>query len=248
MIRLAYIQRAGGEFFSEAAYCFWKGCGQLDIPTATFNQETGLEGLDITKHTLVYGGIGNVRKAFDLLGVKQPTVGEMPPEEVLWLYGRRVWATTMAEVRQGYEDGRHFFIKPLKVHKAFGGHVTTPSVGTLQLTAGFGNEFEVLASEVVNFHSEYRLFVHNGKVVASRFYRGDFRVAPDYAVADQFLAAIKCPPVAYSLDLGVDDDGRTLVVEMNDAFSLGHYGMASTPYAQMVIDRWEEIVGDGQAS
>jgi hypothetical protein len=49
--------------------------------------------------------------------------------------------------------------------------------------------------------------------------------------------------VAYSLDLGLAEDGRTLIVEINDCFSLGTYGFPALPYAQMVVDRWSEIVG-----
>jgi len=243
MIKLAYIQKKNGEFLSEAAYSFWKGCDALGIDTVGFEQDAGIDDLEVTKETVVYGGIGTVRKAFTKLGVPQPTVGEMPPAEVLPFYGRRLWATTMLEVRYGYEDNKFFFIKPLREHKAFGGHVTSPSIGSLALTARFPDNFEILASEVMYFKSEYRLFIHQGKIRDSRFYRGDFRHSPDYTVADRFLEAIQKPPVAYSLDLGVTDDGQTFVVEVNDAFSLGHYGMPHTPYASMVIDRWEEIVG-----
>lgn len=243
MIELAFIQKHEGEFFSDSAYTFWKGCHALGIPTKFFEQTAGIAELDLTKQTLVYGGIGNVRKAFDRLGVPQPTVGEMPPLEVLEFYGRRIWVTTMTEVRQGYEDNRFFFIKPLKVHKIFPGHVTSPSINTLALTAGFPDDFEILASEIMRFQSEFRLMIHAGKIKDSRFYRGNFRATPDYRVADEFLATIELPPIAFSLDLGVTEAGDTVVVEINDAFSLGHYGMPSAPYAQMVIDRWEEIVG-----
>lgn len=244
MIKLAHIQQKGGQFFSEAAYAFWKGCDLLGIETAFFDQgDDGFDALELTHETMVYGGIARVRKAFDRLGVAQPTVGELPPAEVLPLYGRRVWATAMREVRQGYEDNRFFFIKPLREHKAFPGHVTSGSISTLALTSGFADDFEICASDVMWFFSEYRLMIHRGRIRDSRFYRGDFRLAPDYTVADLFLETIDDPPVAYSLDLGVNVTGKTCVVEVNDAFSLGHYGMPSIAYAQMVIDRWEEIVG-----
>lgn len=243
MIRLAYVQKKDGEFFSEATYSFWHGCQKLGIETVAFDQDAGIDGLDITKDTVVYGGIGIVRKAFDRLGVPQPTVGEMPPAEVLPFYKRRVWVTTMAEVRQGYEDNRFFFIKPLREHKAFGGHVTSPSIATLQLTARFPDDFPIFASEIMHFIAEYRMFIHEGKIRGSRLYRGDYRVMPDYTVADEFLKTIELPPIAYSLDIGVSESGLTAVVEINDAFSLGHYGFPSVPYTNMVLDRWQQIVG-----
>lgn len=243
MIDLAYIQREDhGEFLSEATYSFWHGCTYLGIPTASFTQHT-IDTLPLTKSTMVYGGIGMVRKAFDRLGVPQPKLDGLPPAGTEALYGRRIWATTMAEVRQGYEDNRFFFIKPLKQHKAFTGHVTSGTLSSLAKTAHLEDSYEVMASEVVEFVAEYRLFVHRGKILGSRFYCGDFRQPVSYSVADEFITAFKDAPVAYSLDLGVDRRQMTRVVEINDAFSLGSYGMNSIAYTRMVMDRWEEIVG-----
>lgn len=243
MIELAYIQKQSdhGEFLSEAGYTFWHGCQQLGIDTKPFFPEQ-IEELELRPETVVYGGIGMVRRALERLGAPQPRVDGMPPEECRAFYGRRIWATTMAEVREGYEDNRFFFIKPLKLHKAFVGHVTSGNLSDLAKTATLDNDFEVMASEVVTFRAEYRLFVHRKKVIGCRFYSGDFRVTPDFSVADHFLQRYQSQPVAYSLDLGVTDKGETLVVEINDSFSLGAYGLSSIPYTKMVTDRWEEMV------
>ena len=102
-----------------------------------------------------------------------------------------------------------------------------------------------MASEVVNFRAEYRLFIHRKRVIGCRFYNGDFRLAPDFSVADRFLQLYQAQPIAFSLDLGITDKRETLVVEINDAFSLGAYGLGSIPYARMVTDRWEEMVSSG---
>ena len=50
-------------------------------------------------------------------------------------------------------------------------------------------------------------------------------------------------PVGYSLDLGVTDDGQTLLVEVNDAWALGAYGTPSIPFTEMIVNRWKEMVG-----
>ena len=243
MIKLAYIQKNKGEFFSETAYSFWSGCEALGIDTKFFEQSSGLDDLDLNEETMVFGGIKRVREAFTKLGVIQPTFGEMPPACLLDMYGRKIWATTMAEVRQGYEDNKFFFIKPLRVHKLFSGHVTSESIGSLARTAPFPDDLEIQASDVMYFSAEYRLFIHEGRIRDCRFYRGDFRKLVDFSVSDRCIEAHVGAPVAYSLDLWVSDhDGKTYVVEMNDAFSLGGYGIPSIPYITMVVDRWEEII------
>lgn len=242
-IEKAFIQRGDhGEIMSEPGYVFWNGARLLglDIEFYTIPQ---IDELPLTKETIVHGGVGMVRRAFQRLGVEQPKVGELPPEHLMSFYGRRLWATTMAEVRQGYEDDRFFFIKPLRRHKAFTGHVTKGAVGVLARTAQFDDDFEILASEVVYFDAEYRLFVHDGNILGARFYRGDFRRPLDWSVADRFIEAYTGAPISYSLDLGLAEDGRTLAIEINDCFALGTYGFPAVPYARMVIDRWAEIMG-----
>lgn len=110
-------------------------------------------------------------------------------------------------------------------------------------TASCPDDTAILASEVVRFVSEYRLFVHRGEIVGCRHYTGDYATPIDFDVARGAVEAFRSAPVGYSLDMGRTDDGRTLVVEVNDAFALGSYGLPSVRYADLVLDRWAEIVG-----
>lgn len=246
-IDLAYIQKKNGEFVNETAYSFWYGCQLLGIETKSFDETFGANNYQndlVTKDTLVHGHIGPVKKALKYLGIEpKPRVDGAPPPELLPYYGRNVWTSTMGEIRTHWAEDRHVFIKPLNSQKAFTGHVTSGKIGDLIQTAGFGDDFEVLCSDPVEFIAEYRLFVHHGIIIDCRRYRGDYRRIPDIdTTAVACVKAYKNAPCAYSLDLGVVIDGRTLVVEVNDAWALGAYGMPSIPYAQMVIDRWEEMV------
>ena len=45
------------------------------------------------------------------------------------------------------------------------------------------------------------------------------------------------------MDFGVTDDGRTLLIEINDGFSLGTYGIEDTLYAKLLTARWAELNG-----
>ena len=252
MIDFAYIQKTRkGEFINETAYSFWYGCDLLGIETRPFvakdedsyGDVMSLDSLELRKDTLVHGWIGSVTKALKKLGVVPPDYDGGPVKDIEEFYGRRMWPTTMKEIRYRLEENRHVFIKPLKAQKAFTGFVTSGEVKDLIKTAGFDDDFEILASEPVEFISEYRLFIHNSLIIGCKNYRGDFTVLPDFKVAESCLHAWKKQPVAFSLDLGVTDKGQTLVVEINDFHSLGAYGLPSIPYAQAVIARWEEIVG-----
>ena len=56
---------------------------------------------------------------------------------------------------------------------------------------------------------------------------------------------MKGAPAAYGLDFGVTADGRTLLVEANDGFALGCYGLDPVIYAEMLEARWCELAGLG---
>jgi phage terminase large subunit len=82
-------------------------------------------------------------------------------------------------------------------------------------------------------------------VVGGGFYAGDIFLHPN---AETVRAAIDAfqpeAPVAYGIDFGVTNDGRTLLVEVNDAFALGCYGLSAVEYAEMLEDRWLEVVSE----
>lgn len=243
-IESAYVQKRGGEYLNETSYSFANGCRLLGVHVETFEEEA-LKHVSLPREAVVHGTVRVVKNALRALGVEEPVprVDGMPPAELLPFYGRRVWTSTLGEIRRRWPEGAPLFIKPLKEHKAFTGFVMTGEFRDLIPTASFPDEMEVLCSEVVDFVSEYRLFVHNGLIVDCRRYNGDFTRLVDFDVAQDCIRWYKDAPVSWSLDLGVTRKGATSIVEINDAFALGSYGMASRPYAMMVIDRWCQMVG-----
>jgi hypothetical protein len=240
-VDLAYVQKDArtGEFVSVNAYTFWQGCRLLGLPVEPFDAAR-LGALPLTRRTLVCGGVGAVTGALARLGVTAPSVDGAPPALGPFL-GRRCWQTTMAALRDS-GDKAPVFVKPLRATKLFPGHVRDGSLRSAALTAHVDDDVAVFASEVVEFVAEYRCFVRSGAVVAAKHYAGDWRAGPlDFGVADAAAAAFRGAPVAYALDLGLARDGRTLVVEVNDAFALGCYGLDAVTYARMLEDRWLEL-------
>jgi hypothetical protein len=145
---------------------------------------------------------------------------------------------TRGDIRK---ESPRVFVKPLKDLKAFTGLVVSSKVGDLISTSHIPNEMELLASEPVNFLTEYRILVHHKRIVAVRHYSGDPTLFPDMRVASEAIESFAESPCAYSLDLGIVQDGRTLIVEVNDAFSLGGYGTHPLIYTPLIIDRWVEM-------
>ncbi len=238
-----FIQREGGEFSNINYLTSFLGFREMGYETEFFEWNR-LDQLPITQETVVHGGIRAVVQALAKLG-HAPSALPSLPQSLARFAKRRTWTTTLAEVRErmGAEHPEPIFIKPLASdRKLFTGQVLRQFRDLLD-TVKFPAELTVECSEVVNFVSEYRAFVLRGEVIGFKNYKGDFRLFPDFKVVDEAVAEFADAPVAYALDVGLTELGETLLVEVNDSFSLGCYGLSPIRYAKMIEQRWNELVG-----
>ncbi len=237
-----YIQKVRGDFANVNTYSAWQGFTERGAH-AEFFEFDDLDSLEISPETPVVGGIGTVQGALSKLGVEIPAMNAVPPD-LSGFAGRKMWISTLAEVRAHVQDeGAPVFIKPLPAqHKLFAGHVVSRFRDLIE-TTGVAPETLVSCSEVVEIASEYRGFVHDGELIGFKHYAGDFRVSTNFSPVEAALEAWQSRPVACSMDWGVTRDGRTLLIEVNDAYSLGCYGLNPLLYAPMIADRWFELTG-----
>ena len=101
---------------------------------------------------------------------------------------------------------------------------------------------DVLVSEPIEILSEHRVYVHNKKAIYSCNYSGDFRINPNFEYVDKLIEAYKEQPISYTIDVAVLKDGSMTVIEFNDFWAIGSYGLYCINYAQMLLDRYCEIV------
>lgn len=237
------IQKNSGEFHSINtcnAYLGFAARG-FEITFAEFpdmmSGETSVEADRIT-----VGAVAFVRKALERLGATVPTLDY--PALLQRFLGRRIWQSTLGAVRDTWQpDTPPQFVKPLEVHKAFVGYVIKEYRDLIR-TVRLPDDLAVWVSEPVVWLSEWRFHVLNGAVVGAGHYHGDPVRFPDAAIVRGAVAAFATEaPVAYGLDFGVTQDGETKLVEVNDAFALGCYGVDRLTYSQMIEARWRELVG-----
>ena len=93
----------------------------------------------------------------------------------------------------------------------------------------------------MDFQSEYRTFVLHGEVLGLRHYAGDPLLFPSAETIRSAISAFRRSPVAYTLDIGITSDGRSLLVEINDAYACGAYGLTPLRYAKFIAARWDEL-------
>lgn len=243
-VRRVYIKKAGGEIASEACYTAWRGFSHLGYPLDFFEwDDLTQKCLRLDRLTLVVGGTVAVHMALRQIGVAIPLPLNLPGP-LLGFVGRNVWETTLGTIRRQFrvEGTSPVFVKPLVETKSFAGYVVSGEP-ELQRVRHLDDDLAVQAADPVTLASEWRYFVHRSAVVGLACYKGEWSVVPDSDIVRQAVAAYSPCPVAYSLDFGVTPEGQTLLVEANDAFALGAYGLDAIVYALMLEDRWAELVG-----
>lgn len=198
--------------------------------------------------TLVFAGVPVVRHHLEALGCDP---GELDYPSLLRPFlGRHFEIETLAAVRARYNDeGPKVFVKPVQ-QKLFTGHVVS-RYRDLIPTASLPPETLVYVVGYVEWVSEWRFYIEDGEVVGVGHYNGDPLQFPKRTVvrdAVETFCDYEDGPCCYGLDMGITKDGGTQLVEMNDMFALGSYGLKPMLYSHMIEKRWNQMVANAVAS
>ena len=201
-----------------------------------FHDNSGL--CESSREDVVVGCVDTVRSRLHDFGITAPEIDY--PDELRRYLGRKVWKTKMSVINSD-PDKWPVFIKPLE-DKQFTG-VVVRSTKDLIGCGIAGVDQDIFCSEVVDLVSEWRCFVRYGRILDVRHYSGDWRKHFDHRVIEEAVDGYKNAPAAYSADFGLTSDGRTLLIEVNDGYALGCYGLFYIDYAKMLSARWAELTG-----
>lgn len=193
----------------------------------------------LTADDYVFDYTLETRKLFEWMDLNVPIIDY--PEELKQFYGRKIVSRKIGEIMNN-PNIWPVFIKPQIGQKVFTGRVVA-SIKDL-VGIGLSMDYPVWMSEVVTFVREWRCFILNGEVLDVRPYSGDYHVQYDPEVIDQAIQLWKNAPAAYCIDIGVTPDNRTLIVEVNDGFSIGHYGLTPLKALKFQKTRWQEITSE----
>ena len=207
------------------------------------------------KEAVVVGGVPVIDEVYKQLGVINPVLTSYP--DLLKKYlKRKVIFNNMRDIKEYICKGNNIpiFVKPTDSNrKLFTGGIFKEFKDLIRV-ANVPDMTLCFQSEIVDFISEYRVFVHNKKIVGMKHYKGDFMIFPADGVIEMMVDSYKNCPIAYALDIGVMTEiyrGRdggdkqryaTALVEVNDSNALGCYGLGPVTYAKMIAARWEEVM------
>jgi hypothetical protein len=227
-------------------YWFWER-GYDVVPFSVDDLRQGKLDDDLRndpEQTLVYGAVAIVREALKRIGRPAPPNLDFPLS-IRNYADRAIFETTMGTIRAWVdsEDSRlPLHIKPRDRQKLFKG-VVVESFRDLMPSSGVPDDEPVLAQETVEFDSEWRATILRGEIVNVAHYKGDPLLFPDTVILQSALARFIDRPRAFGMDWGVTSDRRTLLVEVNDGFALGNYGVPGHLYTAVIETRWRELIG-----
>lgn len=236
-----YIQQKRGRFPNINYYNAWLGFEELGYETALLD-EAGFASLEPDQGSMIVAEIPFMLAAFQKAGVKYSPLPYIP-DELHSFAKRRIWKSTLGEARDSVVSGQSLFVKPLEgTPRYFKGQVLRVFRDLIK-TSNCPSETLLWCSEIVDFVSEYRVFIQEGKFVGIQHYFGDFRRFVNWSTIDSIFEIYKRQPAGFAMDFGVTSDGQTLIVEQNDGFSLGSYGLHHVTYAKLLVTRWKQILG-----
>jgi len=242
---VAYLEKIGGEWLDDFVYMSIEPLKALGFEIQPFDGDD-LDSLtdfmlDL-KYDVIFGSVQATNAFFKECGIEPPEYLGYPKELNKPQYMLR---SKPIEIR--FQDlalaKMPYFIKPSKGVKSFTGCVVEDE-GQLQWLRDFDNvvgETMVYISEVINIVSEYRCFVHEGKLTGIQYYLGDFRVYPSIKMIEDMIKDYKSANCAYTLDVGVGKHGTTALIEVNDMWAIGSYGMDAKEYTLACVRRMREI-------
>lgn len=234
-----------------------------------------LEQLPSAANTLKQGAtpVGSVdflRKAMGLAGIKVPAALNYPKRLQKWLH-REVTPRRKGDLPTSGE----WFIKPAISTKTFRGGVYSmeevklidqltsehaapadtvlTARNDLELIRKLPREFPVWVASPIAWQSEWRFYIHRGLIKgAARYDKGlDSAPEPDINAIRLMIADLSFDaPIAYALDVGVLDNGKTALVTVNDAWAMAYYPGSLPPetYLDMLRDRWIQLIKPGHVT
>jgi len=222
------------EIASHNFYAAFDGFKQMGFEIIFFRDINDLS--DNKKEDIVVSYVEDVRIALFKHDIITPEIDY--PEELENYLGRKIWKSKLSTIANNPENW-NVFIKPVEDKKFTG--IVVRSTKDLIGCGTYDKDTDILCSEVVNFVAEWRCFVRYGRILDIRRYRGDWRVNFDPKIVEDVVSKFKSAPKGYAIDFGLTDKGQTLLIEVNDGYALGCYGLFNLDYAKLLSARWAEL-------
>lgn len=221
------------------------GFEELDAEITLHNNFLMLSKEELSKYDVCVSCVNDIQHILFKFGVKNYDI-PCYPKKLKKFLKREVVISKLKVILPRMPKDR--FIKPVRP-KRFQAFITdsTYNPETPTLLMNLSDDELVYVSHIVKFESEWRVYVRENRIQNVCYYKGDPTIFPDPITIRRMISSWE-GPCCYGLDVGVSlSTGyqSTLLVEVNDFYSLGNYGLFPRDYAEMLYLRWRELL-DGK--
>jgi hypothetical protein len=189
---------------------------------------------NLITNNLFVGSVEFMREVFRRVGINEP---KTPTNS-----NREYYLSTISEIKQSVKLDNKHFIKPLII-KLFTGFVIDQMVYTSLNNIPDDTEVMVYEPFKYNIESEWRCYIYNNKLQYLANYSGDLliNINPNY-LNDIINHNKEIFPIAYTIDVGVLSNGENVIIEYNDMWAIGNYGLPNDLYLKMLKQRYFEVI------
>lgn len=244
----AYVEFKHGIPIDADAMAAYEGFDYLSLKVYPFTRLDILSNKFSSNYTkaVFVGSTQTIEMVLSAIG-KRPLPLDYPFELNLIKYMRRSvkLIQTQQATEQYLETNVPFFIKSYNPKVYCGFLIREPH--QLNYLEQHKDELAWMSQPII-LTSEWRCFVHNCQLVDARPYQGDFTISPDFGLVNEMIRDYKGAPIAYTLDVGITSEEQTALVEVNDFWAIGGYGLAPETYAIMLNDPFNSYVNLSNAN
>lgn len=210
----------------------------LDYKLVTFEEVQEGKWDNLIKQRLFVGSVEFMTEVFKRVGIEQP---RLPLNNL-----RAEKRMLMSEFQ--YEAP--VFIKPTQI-KLFTGTVID-EFNHVQYKHHYPDA-EIIVQDVIDFTSEWRCYIFRNKLVDIKNYSGT--IIEDLGFLKNFVEKLvlneistKNFPETFVIDIGFSNawDIPISVIEFNDMWAIGNYGVDNDLYVRMLKERYFDIIKRGK--
>lgn len=189
---------------------------------------------NLIKGNLFVGSVEFMREVFNRVGINDVKVPRNS--------NREFNVMTLGEVKNRVNNlGEKWFIKPFQI-KLFTGFVLDQMV--YSSISNIPDDTEVMVYPVFERQiiAEHRCYINMGRIIDIRNYSGDLFTIPSEKYIKSIIKENQDFPISYTIDVGVLENGENVVIEFNDMWAIGNYGIQNDTYLSMIQQRYFEII------
>jgi hypothetical protein len=188
----------------------------------------------INKDYIPCGSIEFVTTYMQQIGLPIPKPVNVPmPLQDKNNSGRVLYETEWESFETLYkmEDKKNWFVKSFKKIKGLSGLLSDCKSKIIK-----SENYQF--SEIIDIKSEWRCFIYKNQLVGLQNYQGDFTLFPNIEKIKSMIKAYNGQPIAYTLDVYINEYNETYCLEVHDFFSCGLYGFADYKILSFMFSDW----------